>query len=120
MKTTATGNINGRNTGQTGTRPIVEATGDYTVEPQHGGGMIRCTQAANDVFVTLTATVGAGFFLDIMADGATSTVQFDTADGVTVRSRGGRLQLVDRYSVARAECIAPGEWVVSGDVETGA
>jgi len=114
------GNINGRNTGYTGTRPIVEATGNYTVEPQHGGGMIRCTQAANDVFVTLTATVGPGFFLDIMADGATSTVQFDSADGVIIRSRGGRLQLVDRYSVARAECVAPGEWVISGDVETGA
>ncbi len=114
------GNMNGRHSGYSGTQRIIESAQQYTVTEQDGGAFIRMTAAAGPQFVLLGNNVGAGFWVDVMREGAASTIAFNTIEpGVTIRSRGDRTELNGQYAQARAECIAPGVWVLSGDLTAG-
>ncbi len=115
-----TGNINSPRSGYTGTQRIVVSDAQYAVTEHDGGSLIRMTAAAGSQFVLLGANVGAGFCVDVVREGAGSTIAFNATDpGVTVRSRGDRTELNGQYAKARATCIAPGEWVLDGDLTAG-
>lgn len=120
MPEASPGNLNGRRSGYTGTRRYVSSATQYTVSEADGGGMVRMTAAAGPVFVVLGANVGAGFYVDVMREGASSTVAFNALDeSVTLLSRGDRTELNGQYAVGRAECIEPGVWLLSGDLTAG-
>ena len=116
----ATGNMNGRRSGYTGTRRDISSdAASYSVTEHDGGALVRMTADAGIQSIPLGATVGPGFYVDFVASGG-STVRFtSTGPEVTVNSRGNRYDIAGQHGVARAECIGPGEWVVSGDLVSG-
>lgn len=120
MNNNTTGNMNGDRAGHTGSFATLEYDGQHTVLETDGGSLLRMTAAAGPNFVILPANLGVGFFVDVVREGAGSTIAFNATDPeVTIRSRDDRNELTGQWSRARAEVIAPNTWLLSGDLTAG-
>jgi len=117
MNHASPGNLNGRKADYTGTNAARTITADYQVR-ETDGGVLLVVDSAGPVFISLEGTVGPGFSVDIMQEGA-GTVSILGLPGQTVLSRDDRTQLTGQYARARARCIRADTWVLDGDLTTG-
>jgi len=110
------GNMNGEN-GQTGSLRELARAADFTVSEVEGGAVIEADPAAagGTLTVTLPASVGPGFFLEVTQVTA-GTVTFAAGAGTSIVSTGAGPSLTAQWTSARVRRRDAGSWIVEGPV----